>query len=259
MVNKLSNTKNVTIMIQARTSSHRFPKKVLSKIENYPMIWHVINRIKTIEIVDKIVLITTTDREDKKLVRIANESNIESFVGHPTNVLKRHYDCALKFDADPIIRITGDCPLIDPNITEMIIDFFQKNNFDYVSNTIDPTYPDGLDTEVFSFKALEMAHQKAKLSSDLEHVTTFITKNPDIFKSKNYENNTDLSNLRWTIDYPKDLELIRKIYGLMKPELVFSMHDIISVLDKNPNFLNINSKIKRNEGYLKSLENDKKL
>ncbi len=248
--------KKITVMIQTRTGSNRFPRKVLQKIENKTMISRVIERVKQIKSVQQIALITTNEKSDKILLDIANEEGIIGFVGDTQNVLNRHYECALKINADPIIRITGDCPLLDPKISSEILNHYINNDFDYVSNTINPTFPDGLDTEVFSFAALQKAADSAKLDSEREHVTPYIIKNPRFFKLFNYEYKKDLSNFRFTVDQKEDLEFVRKIYALMKPRTIFSMEDILKEIIKNPTILNINKNIKRNEGYKKSLEND---
>jgi len=160
----------ITAIIQARTGSNRFPKKMLHKIDNETMIWHVINRIKNVKSIQQIVLVTTEREEDQKLLEIAKKSEINGFVGKEIDVLDRFFQCAKKFDADPIIRITGDCPLIDPFLIEKMIQFFVENKFDYISNRIEPTFPDGLDTEIFTFHAIEKAKLNARLKSDLEHV-----------------------------------------------------------------------------------------
>ena len=244
-------------MIQARIGSKRFPNKVLAKIENVPMIVHVINRIKKIKKIEQIILITTRKEEDRILLKIAKNSEIDSFAGDTLDVLNRHYQCALQCDADPIIRVTGDCPLIDPGIVEKMLNFYMKNNYDYVTNTFPPTFPDGLDTEIFSFRILEKIAQKAKLPSEREHVTSYIRNHPDEFRIFNYENKSDLSGLRWTVDEKIDLKLVRAIYSKMKPKIVFSMESIMKMISKNPEILQINAGINRNEGYLKSLKKDK--
>jgi len=244
-------------MIQARIGSKRFPNKVLAKIQNLPMIVHVINRIKKIKKIEQIILITTREEEDKILLKIAKNNGIGGFAGDTMDVLNRHYQCALQYDADPIIRITGDCPLIDPSIVERMLNFYMKNNYDYVTNTFPPTFPDGLDTEIFSFRTLERVAHKAKLPSDREHVTSYIRNHPNEFRIFNYENKEDLSGLRWTVDEKRDLELVRAIYAKMKPNLVFPMESIMKMISKNPEVLEINAGINRNEGYLKSLKKDK--
>jgi len=179
--------KKITVLIQARTGSSRLPEKVLAEIEGRQLVWHVINRVKKIKSVQQVVLITTTKKNDKILLDLAQKNNIMGFSGDEFDVLDRHYQCAKKMNADPIIRITSDCPLIDPYLVEEILQFFLENNYDYVSNVIPPTYPDGLDTEIFTFKTLEKAANEAKLLSEREHVTPYISKNPSKFKLYNYK------------------------------------------------------------------------
>lgn len=246
-----------TIIIQARTNSKRFPSKTLAKIENKPMIWYSIERIKKIRGIKQVILATTKNSQDEILLKIAKNCNILGFKGKTYDVLDRYYQCALKFDADPIIRITGDCPLIDATIIKKMLDQFNKNNYDYISNIFPPTFPDGLDVEIFSFKTLENVVHKAKLSSDKEHVTSYIRNHPKEFKIFNYENTNDLSKLRWTVDEKQDLVFVKRIYNKMKPKINFSMKNILKIISKEPNILKINSKISRNEGYVKSVKKDK--
>jgi spore coat polysaccharide biosynthesis protein SpsF len=248
--------KKISVMIQARTGSSRLPEKVLSKIENKSMIWHVINRVKKIKSVQQIALITTKEKSDKVLLDIAENEGIIGFTGDIEDVLNRHYQCAQKISADPIIRITSDCPVIDPCIIEEMLQFFLKNDFDYVSNIHPATYPDGLDVEIFSFETLEKTVLNAKLNSEREHVTPYIEKHPELFKIYNFENNTDLSQIRLTVDQKEDLELIQKIYSMFSPKNDFGYEDIMKLLSKHSELLKINSKYKRNEGYLKSLKED---
>ena len=251
------NKKKITVIIEARTGSSRLPNKVVAEIEGKPMIFYVIDRIKQIKSVEQIILATTQEENDKILTEIAKQNSIGSFVGDSIDVLDRGYQCALQNNADPIIRITGDCPLIDLDIVEEMLEFYLKNNYDYVSNRINPKYPDGLDVEIYSFNTLQMAAQNAKWSSERELVTTYITKNPKNFKIFSYENQEDLSEYRWTVDEQKDLEFIRKIYSIMKPKTNFSMKEIVEILSKNSELLKINAGIMRNEGHLKLYDNDK--
>jgi len=255
----IKSKKKITVLIQAKTGSRRLPKKVLAEIEGKQMIWHVINRVKKIKSIQQIALITTKKKNDRILLDLAQKNDIIGFSGEELDVLDRHYQCAKKVNADPIIRITSDCPLIDPYLVEEILQFFLKNNYDYVSNVMPPTYPDGLDTEIFTFKTLEKAANEAKLISEREHVTTYISKNPNKFKLYNYKNNEDLSHLRWTVDRDVDLEFVKQIYSKMKPRTIFSMNDTLKIIKKNPKLLEINKNIERNEGYLKSLKNDRKI
>lgn len=248
-----------TVMIQARLGSSRLPKKVLAKIQGKPTIWHVINRVKKIKNIKQIILITTTSDSDKILLNFARRQHIFGFAGSKNDVLKRHYDCAVKFNADPIIRITSDCPLIDPNLSSDILQFYLDNDFDYVSNTINPTFPDGLDTEIFSFNALEKAHFQSKLPSEREHVTTYFVNNMNKFKIYNYSNSYDLSSLRWTIDRIEDLKFVRKIYHYAKPKTIFSMNTTLKILQNHTYLHKINNHILRNEGHIRSLKKDELL
>lgn len=251
--------KKISVLIQTRTGSSRLPNKVLKTIEGKPAIWHVINRVKQIESVEQIALITTKKPEDKILLKIAEENGIIGFAGNELDVLDRHFQCAEEIKSDPIIRITSDCPLIDPFLSEKILQYYLSNDFDYVSNTITPTFPDGLDTEIFSYEALEKASYEAKLPSEREHVTPYFIKHPEKFKISNYVNDYDLSNLRWTLDQGQDLTFIQEIYSRMKPKTIFSMNEILNILSSNPELLEINKGIQRNEGHKPSLEKDKEL
>jgi len=251
--------KKIIIIIQARLDSTRFPKKVLKLIQKKSMLWHVINRLKKIPKIDNIVLATTKRKEDLILINIAKLNNIDYFQGKTNNVLNRFYDCAKKFDADLIIRITSDCPLLDPKLIQKMLNFYLRNNYDYLSNTLKPTFPDGLDVEIFSFKVLKKAFDLCKWKSETEHVTPYIKNNPKKFKLYNYENTKDLSNIRLTVDEPKDLLLIRHIYKKLKPKTIFSLDEVLKIILANPKLLQINQNIPRDYGYAESLKNDKKI
>jgi len=254
----MKSTKKITVMIQARIDSSRFPKKTLALIEKKPMIYHVINRVKKIKSIEQIALITTRKKIDRVLLKIAEKNDIIGFVGDENDLLNRHYQCALKINADPIIRITSDCPLTDPKLVEKILRVYLENDYDYVSNTIKPTFPDGLDVEIFSFDALKKATRYARMNSEKEHVSPYFTKNPKKFKLYNFEKKDDLSNYRWTVDQKQDLKFVREIYSRMRPKIVFSMSDILKIIKKEPHLIKINGNIRRNEGYIKSIKDDSK-
>ena len=249
--------KKITCVIQARTDSTRLPNKVLKEIEDTPMICHIINRIKRSRNVEQIILATTDKDSDKILLDIAEKFKIIGFAGDDDDVLERFFNAATSFSADPIVRITGDCPLVDPELLDNMIQIFLENRYDYISNTIERTFPDGLDIEIFSFDALKKTHQQAKWSSEREHVTPFIVKNQDLFRVYNYRNKQDLSNLRWCVDEEDDLLMVKQIFHEMNTEQFFSTADIIDLVSKNPKIAEINKNIKTNEGYKKSLKKDK--
>lgn len=246
----------ISIIIQARVNSERLPNKILKEIVGKPMILHIVNRLKKIKNVDQIILATTNNKEDDVVVDVAKKNNLLIFRGDEKDVLNRFYNCATYFEADPIIRITADCPLIDPSLVDEILNFYLNNDYDYVSNTIYPTYPDGLDAEIFSFSSLKNAAENATLSSEREHVTPYIKKNPKLFKLFNFENKIDLSDIRLTVDEEEDLKLIRQIYSTLNSKSDFTLNDVLNLFQKNPKLLKINSKFKRNEGYLESLRQD---
>lgn len=253
---KKDNTKKITVIIQARTNSKRLPKKIFMKILNKPMIWYVLKRVKEIKKIEQIVIATTNEKKDDKIVEFAKQNNVLFFCGESFDVLDRFYHCAEKFNADPILRITSDCPLIDPFLIDKMLEFYLNHNFDYVSNTIEPTFPDGLDTEIFSFKTLKIAASNAKMKSEREHVTPFIKKNQKKFKNYNFIGDFDFSEHRWTVDEKEDMVFIRKIYRKMKPKIIFGYQDVLKILSDFPDLKKINQNFRRNEGYEESLRND---
>ena len=250
----------IVAIVQARMSSARLPGKVLKDILGKPMLWHLVNRLKKSAFIEKIVVATTTNEIDRLILEAAKNSGVESFAGSEDDVLDRYYQAAKIFHADPIVRITADCPLIDPKVTDCVIQCYLENkgNVDYVSTGVPPTYPDGLDTEVFSFAALEKAWREAGRKTEREYVTPYIWKNNKLFRQGNVANKEDLSYMRWTVDEDKDFLFVTQIYkGLYKGEdEIFYMGDIINFLIAHPELISINQGIRKNEGYLKSLQKE---
>jgi spore coat polysaccharide biosynthesis protein SpsF len=247
----------ILAILQARTSSKRLPNKVLLDICGKPMIEWQIERIKSSKKIDKIVLATSSLKEDIPLIDIAKKNNIEFFSGDLENILKRFYDCSLNYISKHIVRLTGDCPLIDPQIIDQTIDFHLKNDFDYTSNSLEPTYPDGFDTEIFKSNLLKIAYQNAKLKYQKEHVTQYFINNPDLFKIGSFKNNVNFSFMRLTVDCEEDFRLTEIIYKkLLNKDKLFLFSDIINLFKKEPQLLKINSKYKRNEGLLKSIKEE---
>lgn len=246
--------KKIVIIIQARTDSRRFPKKVLAIVKGKPLLWHVINRVKQMNH-DKIVVATTSRKIDDKIVEIAKMSNVKYFRGKTNDVLDRFFKTAKKYDADIIVRITADCPLIDPIESNKVIDRFLTGKYDYVTSD-DETYPKGIDTECFSFTLLKKAWKNAKLKSEREHVTPYIWKRPNKFKIGKIYNSNPIKQ-RWVVDYKDDLVFVKKIYEkLYMNSKVFVMKDILKILKKEPQLLKINQDHDPNEGYNLSLKND---
>jgi spore coat polysaccharide biosynthesis protein SpsF (cytidylyltransferase family) len=248
----------IAAIIQARMGSTRLPGKVMIEIAGKPMLWHIIDRLKRAELIHSIVIATTTKEIDKPIVKLAEDSGTGSYTGSEEDVLDRYYQAAKEFAVDAIVRITADCPLIDPRVLDRVIQRYLEGDCDYASNTLKSTYPDGIDVEVFSYAALETAWKEARLASEREHVTPYIWKNPNKFRLANVENDVDLSYLRWPVDEKEDLEFVRQVYKhLYKEGHIFYMKDVLGLLEKYPDLKQINQGIVINEGYAKSLEEDK--
>lgn len=248
---------NNLAIIQARSNSTRLPKKVLMKLQDKTVLEHVINRVKESHLIDDIVVATTLNNDDIEIVKICSKNNIKVYCGSEDDVLDRFYQIAKILKPTNVIRITADCPVIDPKIIDMVIESHLSNSIDYTSNTIVPTFPDGLDIEVFKFYALEKAFFNATLLSEREHVTPYIRNNKDIFTDLNVKNKINYSNKRWTLDNKEDFEFLSIIYeNLYHKNNLFGFSEILDFLEKNPEIEKINSSIERNEGYKKSLLND---
>lgn len=249
----------IIAIIQARLGSTRLPGKVLLDLEGRTVLEHVIRRVKSSKLVNDVIVATTINKDDLEIVKLCSNLGISVYCGSEDDVLDRYYQTARLFKADHIVRITSDCPLIDPMLIDEVITLHVGEKADYTSNTIKETYPDGEDIEVFTFAALKEAWKKANLSSEREHVTPFIRKNP-AFKQVNLESNRDLSHKRWTLDNPEDYEFITSIYkNIYTKNPDFGMMEILKFIDKHPEIEKINHHINRNEGYLKSLKEDKTL
>ena len=246
----------VGAIIQARMSSTRLPDKVMMKVLEKPILWHIVNRLKHLKKIDNIIIATTNNYIDREIVKFSINNNIDFFCGSEEDVLDRYYQASLKFNINHIVRITADCPMIDPQVTDKVIEVYLNNldNVDYVSNIHPPTYPDGLDTEVFSLNALETAWKESKRKYHREHVTPFLWEQLDRFKQINVENDENLSYMRWTVDEENDFIFIEKVFCELYPKKeIFLMNDVTDLLRKKPELAEINKGIIRNEGFIKSL------
>jgi spore coat polysaccharide biosynthesis protein SpsF (cytidylyltransferase family)/UTP-glucose-1-phosphate uridylyltransferase len=226
----------ILAIVQARMSSSRLPGKVLKPILGKPILAYEIERIKKSKRIDKIVLATSVNKDDDPLEELAKSLKIGCFRGDLENVLKRYYDCATLYKANIIVRLTGDCPVIDPEIIDQVIELHLKTNSDYTSNTLYRTFPDGLDVEVFNYKTLERIYKNAKTPEELEHVTKYIHNHKNEFKLQNFKNDIDYSYLRWTLDTIDDFYFFKRLYETKKTA-IFSWKEILSFTKDEKKYL----------------------
>ena len=246
------------LVTQARMGSTRLPGKVLMEVNNTPLLKIHLDRLCESKNVDKIIVATSCNSEDNIIEKFATDWGFEVFRGSENDVLDRFYQAVKKINPLWVVRVTSDCPLIDPKLVDKVIEFTKSNNMDYGSNVLDETFPDGQDIEVFKYTALETAWNSAIKESEREHVTPYIRNNSNLkgenlFSSISYKNNIDYSKIRITVDELSDFELIKKVItelGYNKSWLEYTEYII------NNKLVGINGDIIRNEGYLKSLKND---
>lgn len=242
-------------IIQARMTSTRLPGKILADLAGRPLLYHVVARARQSMTLD-LVAVATTDRvTDDVTAQYCNQLAIPYFRGSEDDVLDRYYQAAKLFKADVIVRLTADCPLIDPNVIDRTVQLFKSGDYDYVSNTLERTYPDGLDVEVFSKAVLERTWREASWKSECEHVTPYM-RNPILFRLGCLKHDSNHSGLRWTVDHPRDLEFVRRVYDYLCPAPSFGLIDILALLREHPELSEINTGIETDEGYHRSLSED---
>jgi spore coat polysaccharide biosynthesis protein SpsF (cytidylyltransferase family) len=247
---------NIAI-IQARTGSTRLPGKVLMRICGKSVLEHVVERVMACSLIDEIFVATTIAKDDIGIVKLCCSRNIRVFCGSENDVLDRFYQLAKLIQPTNIVRITSDCPIIDPIVIDNIISQHMFRGVDYTSNTLIETYPDGLDTEVFTYKALNKAWTNAKLNSEREHVTPYIKNHSEKFTHHSVISVIDYSKKRWTLDTEQDFQLISFIFENLYPtKNNFGIDDVLSLLERYPEIEHLNAETVRNEGYIKSLLND---
>ena len=233
------------VIIQARMGSTRLPGKVLKKLVDKTVLAHVIERTKAFPHIDEIIVATTSKSDDDSIVEEAKRWDVTVYRGSETDVLARYYEAAKKAKADAVIRITSDCPLLDPDVSTRVINAYRATEeFDYVSNTLERSYPRGLDIEVFSFASLQIAFREASASHHREHVTPYIYENQNRFFCHSVVSERDYSSYRWTLDTLEDWNLIERIYlSLYQPGKLFSWREVVTLLEQNPEWVSINSHI----------------
>lgn len=242
---------NKVAIVQARMGSTRMPGKVLAKIKGVPLIELLLRRLNQSRAIDQIVVATSLDPRNLPLVDLVRSLGFAFEQGSENDVLDRYYQAALKHSAQIVIRITGDCPLVDPQLVDHCVDEFIRAKVDYLSNTSPPTYPDGLDIEVVTFEALSQAHQLATAAYDREHVTPFL-RSSDQFTRKSVVGPVDHSMLRWTVDDPEDFEVIQNVFESLGVDRLFGWEEVLQLANQNPELFAANLQTKRDEGATQS-------
>jgi spore coat polysaccharide biosynthesis protein SpsF len=237
---------NIVTVIQARTGSSRLPNKILLPLSNLPLLYRMYERVEASKLKGIIFIATTLDKSDDKVEELCKEFKLNCYRGHPTDLLDRHYQAAKLYNADAVVKIPSDCPLIDKDIIDKVIDFYinNSNKFDYVSNLHPASYPDGNDVEIMSMSALEDAWLNASKAMEREHTTPYFWENPDKFRIGNvvWESGLDYSmSHRFTIDYEKDYNFIKRVYDELYPiNPKFALKEILDLLERKPEIKKIN-------------------
>ena len=245
----------VLAILQARTSSSRLPRKVLHPLLGRAMILRQLERLNRSKEISKIVLATSIDESDDMLAVTVETAGYAVYRGSLDDVLDRYYTCARDYVPEHIVRVTGDCPVIDWRLVDEVIRCHITGGYDYTHTT--ERFPDGLDTEVMTFAALTRAHQEAKIPSEREHVTLYFRNRPELFRIGSVDAAADYGDLRWTVDEPRDFAFVEAVYTELFPRNNdFAMQDILALLDEKPELREINQGILRNEGLQKSIAED---
>lgn len=237
----------VVALVQARMGSTRLPGKVLMDLAGEPMLMRVVNRVRGAKNIDQVVVATTENQVDDPIEKLCREHNWSTYRGSENDVLDRFYKAAKLYQADTIVRITSDCPLIAPKVIDQVVEVFKNRQprIDYASNIIGKrTFPRGLDTEVISFRALERAWTEDKNPDWREHVTPYIRRHPEKFSRKGVFHKEDLAAMRWTVDTRDDLSFVRKIFEEFDHDQ-FSWQEVMTLLENHPEWLDINRDIQQ--------------
>lgn len=249
----------ILAILQARVSSSRLPGKVLKPILGQPMLARQIERISRSKNIDELIVATSVEATDDAVEDLCSKVGVGCFRGSLNDVLDRFYQAANLYDAEHVVRLTGDCPLTDPELIDKVITFHLENGFDYTSNTLQLTFPNGLDSEIMRRHVLQQVWEEAKQAVEREHVTYSIYNQPQRFRLGGVKNTCDLSSLRWTVDEPEDYEFVKQVYEALYTQKVdFTTEDILGLLTVRPELVALNAKYQRNEGLNRSLERQKK-
>lgn len=237
-------------------TSSRLPGKVLRQVNGKPLLGYLVERLRCCRRLDRIIVATTTNAEDDAVVSLCEKEQVPFFRGQENDVLDRFYQAAKRYAVDHIMRITADCPLIDPEICDHVAEVYMNSKVDYVATG--PAYAEGTDCEIVSFSALEEAWRNAVLKSEREHLTLYLHNNPKRFKLIKLSNAADDSRYRFTVDRQEDFEVVKSIieHFHSQKKSLFHIAEIKSYLDNHPEVFRLNAQAVRNEGLLKSLQND---
>ena len=238
-------------IIQARCGSTRFPNKVFVDIEGQPLLWHVVNRLRYVQRIDDIIIATTDNCKDDKIVEWCEREKIKCFRGSEEDVLNRYYSASVAFPSDIVVRVTADDPFKEPSVIDAVIGKLIDENLDLVTNNFPPSFPEGLDCEAITFNTLEIMEKTTHDSFEREHVTQYVYHNPDKFKIGNVVSGRQLSEYRWTIDNEEDLEMVKAIYSNRKSNStdILLMEEILEILKEHPEIAQLNSQVKRSAMY----------
>lgn len=246
-------------IVQARMGSTRLPGKVLKEIVGRPMLWHIVQRLQFVSRIENVVVATSDQSADQAIEDFCSRFNIDCFRGSENDVLDRFYKAALQYSGDPVIRITGDCPFVDPGVVDDLLDLYNAGEYDHVGVATGAgavfmnkgRFPDGLDAECFSFSALKRSWAEATQPSDREHVTPYMWRVPGRFHTGTLFAEQDYSHLRWTVDNEVDFLLVSRVYeALYREGHPFLMKDILSFLAANPDLMKSNQHLIGREGYI---------
>lgn len=247
----------VVALIQCRMGSTRLPQKVMMDLNGKPVIGKIFDRLKACKTVDEIVICTADTQQNQVIVDYAVANGLPVFAGSENDLVDRIYQMATKFRADVVIRVTADCPLVDPELVDRLVgEYVADPSLEYITNILPPTFPDGLDLDVVSKKAIQKVWDRSRGDAfKSEWFNHDLRNNPDVYKTLKITNDVDLSQMRWTVDYPEDMDLIREIFTRLSPNgETFGMNDILKLLNEHPELGEINAKYVRDAAYYAAIE-----